>query len=62
MKCSLRKRTWVPMGRGSKRERCTTCGTKFPCTHACEHFDCILATGRTLPDWVTLVERATVQP
>jgi hypothetical protein len=45
--------------RGGKRERCTKCGDVFPCRNECEHIDCILESGRELPDWVTVRDRAT---
>jgi hypothetical protein len=38
--------------RGGKRTRCTKCGDVFPCSHACDHFDCRLARGEELPDMV----------
>lgn len=40
--------------RGGNRVECTRCGDIFPCRHDCNHIDCILATSRTLPDWVTV--------
>jgi hypothetical protein len=39
--------------RGGNHIECIVCKDIFPCRHACEHFDCMLATGRPLPDWVT---------
>ncbi len=45
--------------RGGRRVRCTTCGDAFPCRHDCERVDCILATGRELPDWITLAPKGT---
>jgi hypothetical protein len=35
--------------RGGKHTRCRLCGDVFPCRHACEHLDCIVATARELP-------------
>lgn len=54
-KCSHK---WESMSRGSKRERCTNCGDVYPCAHACGHYDCIVDTGRTLPEHVTLVVKS----
>jgi len=35
--------------RGGRHYRCTTCHDVFPCND-CQHLDCIVATGRELPD------------
>jgi hypothetical protein len=37
--------------RGSADVVCTKCNDRFPCTHACGHWDCIVVTGRELPEW-----------
>ncbi len=39
--------------RGGRHVECTVCKDVFPCRTECGHFDCIQATGRQLPDWVT---------
>lgn len=54
--CAPRNHNWAPLRRGSSRERCTICGTTFPCAHECGHVDCILATGRQLPSWIWLTK------
>jgi hypothetical protein len=51
-RCNTRDHVDKPMKRGSARVQCTKCGDVFPCRHDCEHLDCIVATGRELPDWV----------
>ena len=55
--CSKRQHDWQPMRRGA-REQCTKCADVFPCRHACEHLDCIVATSREMPDWVADAEQA----
>jgi hypothetical protein len=40
------------MKRGGAHEQCTKCLDVFPCRHACDHLDCIVATGRALPEYV----------
>lgn len=40
---------WAPMKRGSKFEKCTLCGTTFPCRHVCQHLDCRLVKGKEIP-------------
>lgn len=50
-RCSLRKHDWKPMKRGGAHEQCTKCNDIFPCRHACEHLDCIVATGRPLTQY-----------
>lgn len=50
MKC---RHLWAPDG---KREKCSLCGTKFPCPLACQHVDCCLLKGHELPEWITLVK------
>ena len=58
-RCSKSQHDWQPMKRrGSTREQCTKCADVFPCRHACEHLDCIAATGRGMPDWVADAEQA----
>lgn len=47
--------SWQPLRRGSKRERCKHCKVTYPCTHDCGHFDCMVDTGRKLPDHVTYI-------
>lgn len=38
---------------GRSRAKCTACGDVFPCaSKTCDHLDCIVATGRALPDFV----------
>jgi len=51
-KCNIRDHNWQPMKRGGAHEQCTKCQDIFPCRHACEHLDCIAATGREMPEWV----------
>lgn len=49
--CSNDKHTWRPVRR-SKFEKCTTCGTYFPCKKAgCDHSDCHEARGEGPPSW-----------
>lgn len=36
--------------RGGRHYQCTTCHDVFPCKTDCKHLDCIVATGRKLPD------------
>lgn len=57
-RCSKREHNWKPMKRGGAHEQCTKCGDVFPCRHACEHLDCIAATGRPLTEYFqnTLVD------
>lgn len=38
------------MKRGGAHEQCTKCKDVFPCRNECEHLDCIVATGREIPD------------
>jgi len=45
-----RDHVWVEL-RGGNRERCEKCRTVFPCRHACEHLDCMIERGETLPEW-----------
>ena len=40
-----------PLRRGSKRVKCIKCGDSYPCSHKCEHLDCLLERGEELPDW-----------
>ncbi len=54
-KLKCRHHDWKPLKRGSSRERCTKCMDVYPCRHDCAHADCIVDTGRTLPDHITLV-------
>jgi hypothetical protein len=50
-RCSHREHDWKPVKRrGPCREKCTKCGDVFPCRHDCEHLDCVVATGRAIPD------------
>lgn len=50
--CSNSKHVWVALRRGSKFEKCTTCGTMFPCrTNDCGHFDCMLVRGQEIPEY-----------
>lgn len=39
--------------RGGRRQ-CVTCHDEFPCARDCFHFDCLLAKGKALPEWVAL--------
>lgn len=32
-------------------QKCDACGTRYPCAHACEHFDCRTERGEPLPEW-----------
>jgi hypothetical protein len=57
-RCAKRDHNWKPMKRGGAHEQCTKCGDVFPCRSACEHLDCIVATGRTLPDYVANHDQA----
>ena len=60
MKCNgPRDHTWERLRRGSNRERCTLCGTVYPCRHACEHVDCRCARGEALPHWITTTTTTT---
>lgn len=36
--------------RGGGHYQCATCGDVFPCRTLCDHLDCIVATGRPLPE------------
>lgn len=56
-RCKKSAHDWQPM-RGGKRERCVNCGDVYPCRTACEHVDCILDTGRELPDYVSVAVRS----
>jgi hypothetical protein len=58
IKCSHHEHDWRPMKRGGAREQCTKCQDIFPCRHACDHFDCIAATGREMPEWVSDADQA----
>lgn len=49
-RCSIREHNWKPMKRGGAHEQCTKCGDVFPCRHDCEHLDCVVATGRAIPE------------
>jgi hypothetical protein len=54
LKCN---HNWQPLKRGSSRERCTKCKDVYPCRgNNCAHVDCIVDTGRTLPEHITLVK------
>jgi len=55
LKC---KHDWKQLKRGSSRERCAKCKDVYPCRHACAHVDCIVDTGRALPDHITLVAKS----
>lgn len=50
MRC---RHVWVPSKLG-KFEKCSVCGTRFPCASSCTHFDCMLERGESLPDWVVM--------
>lgn len=50
-RCSKREHDWKPMKRGGAHEQCTKCQDVFPCRSACEHLDCIAATGRPLTQY-----------
>ena len=50
-RCNIRKHHDQPL-RGGARYQCEACQDVFPCRHDCEHLDCIVATGRKLPDTV----------
>lgn len=45
---------WRPM-RGSDREKCSLCGTTFPCALECGHVDCRLVKGQPMPDGIRLI-------
>ncbi len=34
-----RETDWIPI-RGGRALKCAGCGDRFPCRHACDHFDC----------------------
>jgi hypothetical protein len=53
-KCKPSQHDDAPLGRGSSRVECGKCGDVFPCRHECIHVDCLIATGRTPPDWIVL--------
>lgn len=38
------------MKRGGAHEQCTKCSDVFPCRRDCTHLDCIVATGREIPE------------
>lgn len=37
-------------GDAAPRVKCTTCGDEFPCRSECGHWNCMVATGRALPE------------
>lgn len=49
-RCAKRAHDWKPMKRGGAHEQCTKCHDVFPCRSECEHLDCIVATGREIPE------------
>lgn len=57
-RCSPRDHNWKPMKRGGAHEQCTKCLDVFPCRSACEHLDCIVATGREIPEYWANPEQA----
>lgn len=57
-RCAKNDHNWKPMKRGGAHEQCTKCGDVFPCRSACEHLDCIVATGRPIPDYYADPEKA----
>lgn len=48
-RCTLHTHDWVLSDRAT-HETCKRCRTRFPCTHDCQHLDCIVVTGRPLPE------------
>lgn len=57
-RCAKRDHNWKPMKRGGAHEQCTKCHDVFPCRSACDHLDCIVATGRELPSLCANPEEA----
>ena len=58
-RCKVRNHHDRRLRRGQHYE-CTACGDVFPCRGECPHIDCIVATGRELPEWVGPEARAAV--
>lgn len=56
-RCSKSEHDWKPV-RGGASERCTKCRDVFPCRFDCDHLDCIVATGRPVPDYYANPEQA----
>lgn len=53
LRCTLHTHDWELSERAT-HETCKKCRTRFPCAHDCQHLDCIVVTGRSLPESVVI--------